>query len=411
MTIKFYMELIYLSSQKMSIVKRYFFSILTVFLIIIEANAQITTGELTGEINTIQSVVPFLTIAPDSRAGAMGDVGVATSPDINSLHWNPAKFAFIEGDGGLGLSYSPWLRNLVPDINLAYLTAYKRIDDKQVISGSLLYFSLGNITFTDIFGNTMRNFNPNEFAINLSYSRKFSENISGALTFKYIYSNLTGGTHVGGTETKPGTSIATDLGTYYQKELTVLDKVSVLRLGLNISDIGSKMSYTDDQDPDFIPINMRLGGSLEFELDQYNSITLALDLNKMLVPTPPVYDSAGINIIYGMDPNVSVPVGMFQSFYDAPGGFKEEMREITYSLGLEYWYSGQFAVRAGYFHENETKGNRQFFTAGLGLRLNVFSLDFAYLVPTAQNHPLARTLRFSLSFDFDTFRKLNKKAE
>lgn len=405
------MELIYLSSQKKSIVKRYFFSILTVFLIIIEANAQITTGELTGEINTIQSVVPFLTIAPDSRAGAMGDVGVATSPDINSLHWNPAKFAFIEGDGGLGLSYSPWLRNLVPDINLAYLTAYKRIDDKQVISGSLLYFSLGNITFTDIFGNTMRNFNPNEFAINLSYSRKFSENISGALTFKYIYSNLTGGTHVGGTETKPGTSIATDLGTYYQKELTVLDKVSVLRLGLNISDIGSKMSYTDDQDPDFIPINMRLGGSLEFELDQYNSITLALDLNKMLVPTPPVYDSAGINIIYGMDPNVSVPVGMFQSFYDAPGGFKEEMREITYSLGLEYWYSGQFAVRAGYFHENETKGNRQFFTAGLGLRLNVFSLDFAYLVPTAQNHPLARTLRFSLSFDFDTFRKLNKKAE
>lgn len=411
MTIKFNMELIYLSSQKKSIVKRYFFSILTVFLIIIEANAQITTGELTGEINTIQSVVPFLTIAPDSRAGAMGDVGVATSPDINSLHWNPAKFAFIEGDGGLGLSYSPWLRNLVPDINLAYLTAYKRIDDKQVISGSLLYFSLGNITFTDIFGNTMRNFNPNEFAINLSYSRKFSENISGALTFKYIYSNLTGGTHVGGTETKPGTSIATDLGTYYQKELTVLDKVSVLRLGLNISDIGSKMSYTDDQDPDFIPINMRLGGSLEFELDQYNSITLALDLNKMLVPTPPVYDSAGINIIYGMDPNVSVPVGMFQSFYDAPGGFKEEMREITYSLGLEYWYSGQFAVRAGYFHENETKGNRQFFTAGLGLRLNVFSLDFAYLVPTAQNHPLARTLRFSLSFDFDTFRKLNKKAE
>lgn len=405
------MELIYLSSQKKSIVKRCFFSILTVFLIIIEANAQITTGELTGEINTIQSVVPFLTIAPDSRAGAMGDVGVATSPDINSLHWNPAKFAFIEGDGGLGLSYSPWLRNLVPDINLAYLTAYKRIDDKQVISGSLLYFSLGNITFTDIFGNTMRNFNPNEFAINLSYSRKFSENISGALTFKYIYSNLTGGTHVGGTETKPGTSIATDLGTYYQKELTVLDKVSVLRLGLNISDIGSKMSYTDDQDPDFIPINMRLGGSLEFELDQYNSITLALDLNKMLVPTPPVYDSAGINIIYGMDPNVSVPVGMFQSFYDAPGGFKEEMREITYSLGLEYWYSGQFAVRAGYFHENETKGNRQFFTAGLGLRLNVFSLDFAYLVPTAQNHPLARTLRFSLSFDFDTFRKLNKKAE
>ncbi|MCK4699611.1 MAG: type IX secretion system outer membrane channel protein PorV, partial [Bacteroidales bacterium] len=304
--IKFTMELIYLSSQKKSIVKRYYLSILTFYFIIFGVNAQITTGEVTGEINTIQSVVPFLTIAPDSRAGAMGDVGVATSPDINSLHWNPAKYAFIDGDGGLGLSYSPWLRNLVPDINLASLTAYKRIDDKQVISGSLLYFSLGNITFTDIFGNTLRNFNPNEFAVDLSYSRKFSDNISGALSFRYIYSNLTGGTHVGGTETKPGTSIAADLGTYYQKELSILDKETMLRLGLSISNMGSKMSYTDDQDPDFIPINMRLGGSLEFELDKYNSITIAADINKLLVPTPPVYDSAGVNIIYGMDPDVSV---------------------------------------------------------------------------------------------------------
>lgn len=405
------MELIYLLSQKKSIMKRCFLSISAIFFIIFGVNAQITTGEVTGEINTIQSVVPFLTIAPDSRSGAMGDIGVATSPDINSLHWNPAKFAFIDGDGGLGLSYSPWLRNLVPDINLALLTAYKRIDDKQVISGSLLYFSLGNITFTDIFGNTMRNFNPNEFAVDLSYSRKFSDNISGAIAFRYIYSNLTGGTHVGGTETKPGTSIAADLATYYQKELSLFDQETLLRLGLNISNMGSKMSYTDDQDPDFIPINLRFGGSLEFVLDEYNSITIAADINKLLVPTSPIYDSAGINIVYGMDPDVGVPAGMIQSFYDAPGGFKEEMHEITYSLGLEYWYSGQFAVRAGYFNEHETKGNRQFFTAGLGLKLNVFSLDFAYLIPTAQNHPLARTLRFSLSFEFDTFRKLNNQTE
>lgn len=390
--------------------KKSYLTVLAIFFLICGVNAQITTGEVTGEINTIQSVVPFLTIAPDSRAGAMGDVGVATSPDINSQHWNPSKFAFIDGEGGVGLSYSPWLRNLVPDINLASLTAYKRIDDKQVISGSLLYFSLGNITFTDIFGNTMRNFNPNEFAIDLSYSRKFSPNISGAIAFRYIYSNLTGGTHVGGTETKPGKSIAADIATYYQKDLTLFEKDTRLRLGANISNIGAKMSYTNEQDPDFIPTNMRIGGSLVFTLDQYNSITLATDINKLLVPTPPVYDSAGV-IIYGMDPNVSVPGGMIQSFYDAPGGFKEELHEFIYSVGIEYWYSGQFAVRTGYFHEHETKGNRQFFTAGLGLRLNIFSLDFAYLVPTAQNHPLARTLRFSLSFDFDTFRKLNNKAE
>jgi hypothetical protein len=369
--------------------------------------SQITTGEVTGEINTIQSVVPFLTIASDSRSGAMGDVGVATTADINSLHWNPSKYTFIDGDGGIGLSYSPWLRNLVPDINLAYLTCYKRIDDKQVVSGSLLYFSLGNIVFTDYFGNETRNFNPNEFSIDLAYSRKFAEKFSGGIAFRYIYSNLTGGTHVGGTETKPGISFAADVSSYFEDDIQLFNRDSWLAFGINISNIGSKMTYTDDQEPDFIPINMRLGSALTVELDNYNSICLAADINKLLVPTPPIYDSTGINIIKGKDPNVSVPVGMIQSFYDAPGGFKEEIHEITYSLGIEYWYSHQFAVRAGYFHEHETKGNRKFFTTGLGLRLNIFALDFAYLIPSTQNHPLARTLRFSLSFDFDSFRKLN----
>lgn len=370
--------------------------------------SQITTGEVTGEINTIQSVVPFLTIAPDSRSGAMGDVGVATTPDLNSLHWNPAKYAFIDGDGGVGLSYSPWLRNLVPDINLAYLTGYKRLDDKQVISGSLLYFSLGNIVFTDHFGNETRNFNPNEFAIDLAYSRKFAEKISGAIAFRYIYSNLTGGTHVGGTETKPGISFAADVSSYFEDDIQLFDRDSRLTFGIDISNIGSKMTYTDDQEPDFIPINLRLGSALMIKLDNYNSITFAADINKLLVPTPPIYDSTGLTILRGKDPFVSVPVGMLQSFYDAPNGFKEELHEITYSFGIEYWYSQQFAVRTGYFHEHATKGNRKFFTAGLGLRLNIFSLDFAYLIPTTQNHPLARTLRFSLTFDFDSFRFLNK---
>jgi len=375
--------------------------------------SQITTGEVTGEINTIQSVVPFLTIAPDSRSGAMGDVGVATTPDLNSLHWNPAKYAFIDGDGGVGLSYSPWLRNLVPDINLAYLTGYKRLDDKQVISGSLLYFSLGNIVFTDLFGNETRNFNPNEFAIDFAYSRKFARKFAGAIAFRYIYSNLTGGTHVGGTETKPGTSFAADVSSYFEDDIQLFDRDSRLSFGIDISNIGSKMTYTDtdDQEPDFIPINLRLGSALMIKLNNYNSITFAADINKLLVPTPPIYDSTGINILRGKDPLVSVPVGMLQSFYDAPNGFKEELHEITYSFGIEYWYSQQFAVRAGYFHEHETKGNRKFFTTGLGLRLNIFSLDFAYLIPTTQNHPLARTLRFSLTFDFDSFRLLKKSND
>ena len=214
---------------------------------------QITRSEVTGQINAIQTGVPFLTIAPDSRAGGMGDIGVATSPDISSQHWNPAKYAFIEGSGGVSLSYSPWLRNLIGDINLAYLTGYKRIDKRQVISASLLYFSLGNITFTDMFGNTTRNFNPNEFAVDLAYSRSFSDYISGGLTFRYIYSNLTGGTSVGGAETKPGMSFSSDVSMYYNRDIKVSDMNGNAGFGVNISNIGTKISYTDDQDPDFIP--------------------------------------------------------------------------------------------------------------------------------------------------------------
>jgi hypothetical protein len=360
-------------------------------------------------LNAIQTVVPFLTIAPDSRAGGMGDVGVATSPDIFSMHWNPAKFAFIDGNGGFGISYSPWLRALVPDINLAYLAGYYRIDSKQVIASSLMYSSLGEIQFTDDYGNYQRNFNPNEFSVDMAYSRLFSEHFSGGVALRFIYSNITGGSFVGTTETKAGTAFAADVSGYYNTDLKLGEKDGKIAAGFNFSNIGSKMSYTDTRDPDFIPMNMRLGSTFTVKLDSYNAIAISLDVNKLLVPTPPVYDQVTGEIIDGKDPNVSVPVAIFQSFIDAPGGFKEEMREFNLSFGAEYWYNEQFALRAGYFFEDETKGNKKYFTAGAGFRLNIFSIDFSYLIPVTQNNPLARTLRFSLGFDFDSLRNVSKK--
>lgn len=359
--------------------------------------------------NVIQTVVPFLTIAPDSRAGALGDAGVATSPDLYSMHWNPAKYAFIDGNGGFGMSYSPWLRALVPDINLAYLTGYYRIDSKQVLAASLMYSSLGEIQFTDDYGNYQRNFNPNEFSVDAAYSRLFSKHWSGGVALRFIYSNITGNMPVGGTETKSGIAFAADASGYYTTDLKLGEKDASVSAGLNFSNIGSKMSYTDLRDPDFIPMNMRLGGSFTIGLDKYNSLGIMIDFNKLLVPTPPVYDTDGTTILDGKNPNVSVPVAIFQSFIDAPGGFREEMQEITESVGIEYWYNEQFAIRAGYFNEAQNKGNKKYFTVGAGFRLSVFSLDFSYLVPITQNNPLARTLRFSLGFEFDSLRNITKK--
>ena len=364
------------------------------------ANAQDT-----DELNAIQYVVPFLLIAPDSRAGAMGDAGVATSPDIYSMHWNPAKYAFIDGDGGIGISYSPWLRTLVPDINIAYLAGYYRFDDKQVISSSLLYSSLGDIPFTDDWGNVERNFRPNEFGLDVAYSRKLTDKLAGGIAFRFIYSNLTGGFPAGGTETRPGMSLASDISIYYTNNISISSKDATVSFGTNISNLGAKISYTDENDPDFIPMNLRIGPAFNIDLDRYNQIGVAVDFNKLLVPTPPEYDELTGEIIAGKDPNVSVPLAIFQSFADAPGGVREELNEISYSFGLEYWYNKQFAIRGGYFHENASKGNRKYFTAGAGFRMNVFSLDFSYLMPLVNNHPLARTLRFSLSFDFDAFKK------
>ncbi len=390
-------------------------SVILLLLVPSATFGQIKYGEVTGgEINTLQSAVPFLTIAPDSRAGAMGDVGVATAPDINSQHWNAAKYVFMKGKGGMAISYTPWLRKLVPDINLAYLAGYYKLDGRQALSGSLRYFSLGNIVFTDRFGNPDgRQFNPNEFALDAGYSRLFTDKLSGAIAFRFIRSDLTGGQYVGDLESKAGVSVAADLGFYYTDDIELSGNDANLSFGANISNIGTKISYTENQDKAFIPINLRLGSALAIDLDQYNSFTFALDLNKLLIPTQPEYadtDTATI-IIKGKDPNVSVPLGMIQSFYDAPGidnprgsVFLEELHEITYSAGVEYWYREQFAIRGGYFYEYKTKGNRKYFTLGVGLKLNVFSLDFAYLIPTAVNNPLANTLRFTLGFNFDKFR-------
>lgn len=383
---------------------------------------QISTGDLTGEVNTINSAVPFLTITPDSRGGAMGDIGVATSPDISSQHYNPAKYAFMPGDGGIALSYTPWLRNLINDINLAYLVGYKRLDPDQVISASFRYFSLGNIVFTDFQGATIRDFNPNELALDAAYSRLFSNNISGGIAFRFIRSDLTGGVNSGDAGTKAGLSVSADLSTYYQKDIDLSGKDAVLAIGANISNIGTKISYTENQEKSFIPINLRVGSSLKYEIDDYNSFTIAMDINKLLVPTTPIWfkdslDLDGNKVVeFGRNPNVSVPQGMLQSFFDAPGVartdgsrsvFLEELHEITVGVGGEYWYRNQFAIRGGYFYEHETKGNRKFFTLGVGLKLNVFEIDFSYLVPTNQTNPLANTLRFTLGFDFDNFRKFN----
>jgi len=364
-------------------------------------------GQDKHPLNVIRTVVPFLTIAPDSRAGAMGDAGVATSPDLYSMHWNPAKYAFIDGNGGFAMSYSPWLRALVPDINLALLTGYYRIDSKQVLASSLMYSSLGEIQFTDDYGNYQSTHNPNEFSFDVAYSRLFSQHWSGGVALRFIYSNITGGQYVGSTETKAGISYAADASAYYTTALKLGSKTGNISAGMNFSNIGSKMSYTSDEDPDFIPMNMRLGTTLSVDLDRYNTIGISFDINKLLVPTDPVYQDG--EIVAGRDPNVSVPVAIFQSFYDAPNGFGEEMHEFTESIGIEYWYNQQFALRTGYFNQADCKGNMKYFTAGAGFRLSVFSLDFSYLIPITQNNPLARTLRFSLGFEFDSLRNVNKK--
>lgn len=397
--------------------------------------AQVNTGcinQLTGQdceagvLNTITTAVPFLMISVDSRAGGMGDAGVATSPDANSIHWNPSKLAFAENDGEFMMSYSPWLRNLVPDMSLAYLAGFKRLGNKRsAIGGSLRYFNLGSITFTDVNGSTIRDFKPAEFAVDLAFAQQFGDNFSGGVAIRYVNSNLTGGISVQGANSKAGQSVAADVSFYYHKPDIAIggDKKATFAFGMNVSNVGAKMSYTETSNKDFIPINLRIGPSFKLEMDEYNSITFNMDVNKLLVPTPPVYGTKidpvtnKLEVISGRDPDVGVATGIFGSFSDAPGvvtlnddstytvlagsKLKEELREINLAGGFEYWYANQFAFRTGYFWEHYTKGNRKYFTLGAGVRYSKFSLDMSYLIANTQRSPLANTLRFTLGFMFD----------
>ncbi len=386
------------------------------------AQVNLTTDELLGQINTITTAVPFLMISPDSRSGGMGETGVATTPDVNSIHWNAAKLAFASKKTGFGISYTPWLRALVPDINLAYVSFYTQPNKESAFGMSMRYFSLGNITFTDVVGNTIGQFRPNEFALDGAYSRKLGRRFSAGMSARIVRSNLTNGITVQGQDTRPGTAFAVDLsGYYFNDDIKVSGKKAIFMSGIAITNIGNKISYSTSINRDFIPINMRLGSGLQVKTDDYNKIGFQLEFNKLLVPTPPVYLLDSVNggpvvgpdgnyvILAGRDPDRSVPAGMIGSFYDAPSGFKEEMREININFGTEYWYNDQFAVRAGYFYEHPTKGNRQFFTLGAGIKYNVFGLDFAYLIPTnGQRSPLQNTLRFTMTFDFDAFKSQNE---
>lgn len=373
-------------------------------------------------VNVITTAVPFMMIGPDARAGGMADGGVASSADANSMHWNPAKYAFIEKDFGVSLSYTPWLRNLVNDINIAYLTGYVKLDELQTIAFSLRYFTLGEITFTDDQGNNMGTFKPNEFALDATYARKLHENLSLAIAGRFIYSDLTQGQTVQGQDTKAGISVAADVALYWQKKVDWFSTMDAeFAWGLNISNIGNKMSYTSSGTiRNFIPTNFRIGPRLTLELDDYNKISFQIDINKLLVPTPPIYaldennnripipGSDKFEIEKGMDADVPVMRGMIQSWYDAPYGFSEEIKEFNYAVGMEYWYNNILALRGGFFWEDKTKGDRKYFDLGVGLRYNTFGLDFSYLIPVgAQQHPLQNTMRFSLLFDFGKTKNSN----
>jgi hypothetical protein len=374
-----------------------------------------TVSQLLGQVNTVTTAVPFLMISPDSRAGGMGDAGVASSPDANSIHWNPAKLAFLDKKMGLSISYTPWLRALVPDINLAYISFYIKPGSKksdQTIAASLRYFSLGDITFTDITGATIGQFRPYEMALDVAYSRKLAKRFSAGIAGRYIYSNLTNGIDVGGANTHAAQTFAVDLSIFYTNDkIKVGDKKSIFNFGLDLSNIGGKVAYTNTAQRDFIPTNLRLGGALTMELDKYNSLSIIGDINKLLVPTPPYIDTVN-HKTFGRATNVPVATGILYGLdpNDPPGGTTEYIREFDVCGGMEYWYDKLFAVRAGYFYEHPTKGNRKYFTLGAGIKYSVFTLDFAYLIPTDQRNPLQNTLRFTLVFDFDALKDQNKES-
>ena len=367
------------------------------------AQSRQIAGQLTDR-RAITTAVPFVSFAPDARGAALGDAGVATSPDVNSIHWNNAKLAFIDNDYGFSVAYTPWLGKIVNDMYVSYVSGYKRIDRLQTVAVSLRYFDLGDIFLRDEFGLDLGVHNPREWAVDATYSRKLSERLSIGVTTRFIRSNLSG-RFLTSQDAKAGTSVAVDLGVYYTKNIFFSGKISTISFGGHISNFGSKVTYSNASNEDFIPTNLRLGAAFKTDLDPYNSFTFVFDVNKLMVPSPPVIEedpnNPGVLIrTAGKNPNRSLISGTFGSFGDAPDGFSEELKEINFSTGIEYWYKDLAAFRTGYFHESFVKGNRKFITVGVGFRYQVFGVDFAYLIPTQQNHPLAETLRFSLLFNF-----------
>lgn len=355
----------------------------------------------TGEpcINTVVSAVPFLRINPDARGGAMGDAGVALSGDANSLHYNASRLAFAEQDFALGATYTPWLQALgLNDVYLAYLGGYRKLDEFQAIGASLRYFSLGDIQYTDQNGTPTGTGMPNEFEVALAYTRKLSDRFSASLTGKYINSNLANGQEVAGTVLEAGQAFAADLGFTYRND-DVNGNGNQFAIGVALTNVGSKITYTQDTVRDFLPANLAIGAAYTWQLDEYNEITLTAETNKLTVPSP--CDGTDPNCNQDAINDQSPLAGIINSFSDAPQGFGEELREFTWSVGAEYWYAEQFAVRAGYFYEDPTKGGRSYLTAGIGLKYNIFGLNLSYLVPTSsQRNPLDNTLRFSILFDF-----------
>lgn len=362
--------------------------------------------------NPVNTSVTSQTIAPDARAAGLGDAGAATDPDVVSQYWNPAKYPFTISRAGVALNYTPWLRQLVSDMDLAYLAGYYRIGDYSAVSASLRYFSLGEVFMNsgEANGNNMT-INPYEMSLDVAYSLMLSEKFSIAAAVRWIYSDLT---YDYTQDTSPGSAFAVDLAAYYQNYLNIGARECQLGLGLNISNIGSKISFGGDNNSEFIPTNLRLGASLMVPIDEYNRFSIAADVNKLLVPTYPKQNEGESTEDYQERVqkdyyDVSSISGIFKSFGDAPGGFKEELQEINWSVGAEYIYHDQFAVRAGYHNESENKGNRKYFTVGAGFKMSVFSLDAAYVIATAKSNPLDQTLRFTLSFDMDGIKDLFKR--
>ena len=367
----------------------------------------VAQDEKLSEFNQVEHAVISQTIAPDARAAGMGDVGAATDPDVNSQFWNPAKYPFCISRAGISLNYTPWLRQLVSDIDLAYLSGYYRIGDYSAVSGSIRYFSLGEV----ITANESMTVNPYEMSVDVAYSLMLSENFSLAAALRWIYSDLR---YDYSEDSAPASAFAADIAMYYNKYFNMGNRECQLGLGLNISNVGSKITYYGDDRSQFLPANLRLGASLLIPVDEWNRFSISADANKLLVPTVPKQEEGESSADYQERvireySDVSAISGIFKSFSDAPGGFKEELQEIQWSVGAEYVYHDQFSLRAGYHHESQNKGNRKYFTVGGGFRMNVFSLDVGYVISTAQSNPLDQTLRFSLTFDMDGLKDLFKR--